>query len=282
MNLEAHIPRPVLLAGSKPRSRALRAEPQVSLVILRWFSWYVRGYLRRHFHSVRVSRTGLPSSCNGRPLIVYLNHASWWDPLACLVVKNEFFPARTAFAPIDAAMLEKYRFFKRLGFFGVEQGSRRGAAAFLREASAVLSGADRMLFVTPQSRFVDVRERPVRFAGGLGHLAARLESAAFLPLALEYVFWEERLPEVLVRFGEPIEIQSRPSSSLDPQNWTALLEQKLVETQDALAREAQHRRASEFRDLLRGEAGVNGVYDLWRAVRARLRGEKFSREHGAA
>ena len=66
----------------------------------------------------------------GLPLVIYSNHASWWDPLVGLVLKSEFFADRTPFAPMDAAMLERYKLFARLGFFGVEQHSRRGAIAF--------------------------------------------------------------------------------------------------------------------------------------------------------
>ena len=44
------------------------------------------------------------------------------------------------YAPIDAAMLEKYGFFARIGAFGVDLESRRGAAAFLRAGAASWPG----------------------------------------------------------------------------------------------------------------------------------------------
>ncbi|HRI14672.1 MAG TPA: lysophospholipid acyltransferase family protein [Verrucomicrobiota bacterium] len=180
--------------------------PRISRPLLRWFTWYSRRYIRNHFHSLRVSRAGLPLRADRLPLVIYSNHASWWDALVGLVLKVEFFPDRAAFAPMDAAMLERYRFFRRLGFFGVEQRTRRSAVQFLRTAEAVLESPQGALFITPQSRFADVRERPLRFESGLGHLAARVRRALFVPAAIEYVFWEERLPEILVRFGEPVEI----------------------------------------------------------------------------
>ena len=177
--------------------------PSISLLLLRWFTWYSRGYLRRHFHSLRVSRAGLPPETSGLPLVLFTNHASWWDPLVGLVLKTHFFADRALFAPIDAAMLTRYGMFRKLGFFGVEQCSRRGAVEFLRMSETILQSSNHLLAVTPQGRFADVRERPIRFKAGLGHLATRVERALFLPMATELVFWEERLPEVLVRFGEP-------------------------------------------------------------------------------
>jgi 1-acyl-sn-glycerol-3-phosphate acyltransferase len=254
--------------------------PRVSPLLLQWFTWYSRRYLRQHFHSLRISRSGLPPVAADLPLVVYANHASWWDALVFLVTKNEFFPDRTAFAPMDAAMLERYQFFRKLGFFGVDQKTRRGAAQFLRIAEVVLQSPQTLLAITPQSRFVDVRERPLRFAPGLGHLAARIQQAAFVPFAVEYVFWEERLPEILIRFGEPLEIRSRPRTHSDADNWTARFEQELAKAQEDLAVEAKRRNPADFQILLSGGAGQGGVYDWWRFWKAGIRGETFRKEHG--
>lgn len=254
--------------------------PRISPVVRGWFTWYCRRYLRRHFHALRMSRTGLLPHTAGRPLVIYSNHASWWDPLVCLVLKDAFFPGYRAFAPMDALMLERYKFFRRLGFFGVEQGSARGAAHFLRTAQAVLQSADTLLALTPQSRFADVRQRPIQFAAGIGHLAAHAPQALFLPVAIEYVFWEERLPEILVRLGHPVDPTQCDGNSYDARGWTQLFEQQLGHTQDALALEAQRRRTEDFQTLLQGGAGQGGIYDCWHAFRAKCRGETFHREHG--
>jgi hypothetical protein len=124
-----------------------------------------------------------------------------------------------------------------------------------------------------------VRERPVHFGAGLGHLAMRVERALFVPVVAEYVFWEERLPEILVRFGEPVEIQGGRNAALDAKYFTNLFEQKLTSTQNALAAEAQRRNPADFRMVLRGGAGQGGIYDLWRSFKAKLRGETFRKEH---
>ena len=70
---------------------------------------------------------------------------------------------RALYTPIDADMLARYRMFAKLGFFGVEQRNRRGAVQFLRTSEVILQSPNHVLAVTPQSRFADVRERPVRF-----------------------------------------------------------------------------------------------------------------------
>jgi hypothetical protein len=170
--------------------------------------------------------------------------------------------------------------FAKLGFFGVEQGTRRGAVQFLRTSQAILQDPNHLLAVTPQSRFADVRERPLRFRAGLGHLAAKVGHAIFLPMATEFVFWEERLPEILVRFGEPVLLNDDTRRGQTPEAWSAQLERRLAAALDALAVEAQRRDPSDFRTILRGGAGQGGIYDLWRALKAKLRGETFAKEHG--
>src|SRR5205085_347185 len=103
-------------------------------------------------------------------------------------------------------------------------------------------------------RFVDSRERPLRFRAGLGHLAASIEHVMFVPLAVEYVFWEERLPEILIRFGPAVEINRGSGEMRRPADWNLMFEQHLATTQDALALEAQARNVDNFQTLCRGKA----------------------------
>jgi 1-acyl-sn-glycerol-3-phosphate acyltransferase len=254
--------------------------PRISPRLLRAFTAYSRWYVGRHFHAVRVSETGLPPAIHGLPLVLYVNHAAWWDPLACLLLQQEFFRERRAFAPIDARALRQYRFFAKLGFFGVEQDSPRGAVSFLRHATAILQHSDTALWLTPQGRFADARERPVRFKPGLGHLPERVGRAVFVPVALEYTFWEERKPELLVRFGEAEILGRDVGQPPAAETWTRHFEQRLEATQTALANDAQARNPTRFRSVLRSGSGVGFFYDAWRRWRARLRGERFRSEHG--
>jgi 1-acyl-sn-glycerol-3-phosphate acyltransferase len=255
--------------------------PRVSTWLLALIAGYSRWYMRRHFHGVRLLRGSSPDIDPTAPLVVYLNHPSWWDPLVGLLLARAWFPQRILYAPIDARALRQYRFFARLGFFGVEQESLRGAADFLRRGRAVLRQPGASLWLTPQGRFGDVRERPVRFRPGLGHLARRLERGSFVPVGIEYVFWEERTPEVLVHVGQPVVLRAGSGDRMDADSWTARFEKRLEETLDDLGRAARRRQVSDWFPLLEGRAGVGLVYDGWRALRARVRGETFRRSHSA-
>ncbi|MCC7373541.1 MAG: lysophospholipid acyltransferase family protein [Verrucomicrobiales bacterium] len=272
-----------------------RSDLRASPWLINLFARYTRWYLRRHFHNLRLSTEGwLPDTDNGIPKVIYLNHASWWDPLICLHLWRQSFRSHRAYAPIDAQALAKYPFFKRLGFFGVESDSHRGAAAFLRVAGDITSNPWSILWITPQGRFADVRERPIQFKQGLGHLAARMsrrptaslhpphapDRLQFIPLAIEYTHWHERLPEVLLRFGSPIEVTRDGAETRDATTWSHHFEHQLEHTMEALSAQACRRDPAKFLNLLNGQTGVGGFYDVWRRCKSALRRTRFDPRHG--
>jgi 1-acyl-sn-glycerol-3-phosphate acyltransferase len=254
-------------------------QPHVSPGVMNVFTAYSRRYIRRNFHSFRILKGGLPPCDFARPLVIYLNHAAWWDPLVCLLLSCEFFAERTSFAPIDAAMLERYGFFKRLGFFGIEPHTPRGARTFLRTTQALLASSKNAVWLTPQGRFMDVRERPLRLEDGLGTLAAREPDAAFLPLAIEYAFWTEPRPEILTSFGKPIVAGAEPARTAA--EWTRTFTDALESAQDELAARSCRREPADWQTLNCGKPGIGGIYDAWRRLRARGRGAKFAPGHHA-
>src|SRR3712207_2550788 len=118
------------VATTSPPQRVARSRdddrlPAVSPLLWRWFSWYAERFLRKHFHAVRLAAdTPPPQVPSGVPLVVYANHPPWWDPMLAIYLARRLWPQRRHYWPIDAAMLRKYRFFAKLGFFGVDQTPR--------------------------------------------------------------------------------------------------------------------------------------------------------------
>jgi phytoene desaturase len=275
-------------AASRPARRAAAPGAAAPAPVMERRSPFLFGLFRRHvkrfhlarrFHALRLSTSGRPPALPDEPLIVVLNHPSWWDPLVGVALTG-LFPGREHYAPMEAAALSRYRIFERLGVFGIESGTRGGAREFLRTSLAILARPRSALWVTAQGRFADPRERPPGVRPGVAHLARRLRRAVILPLALEYPFWEERYPEALARFGSPIFVEAGAGRTAE--EWRAEIEQSLADAQDALAREARRRDPSAFEVLVGGRAGVGGVYDRWRWLRALWRGEPFRPEHGTA
>lgn len=254
------------------------ALPPVAKRQLHWFEVYVRFYLRRNFHGLHLLKQADLDRLAGYPLLVCVNHPSWWDPLIGLYLSQRFFKARQQYAPIAAKGLAKYRFFERLGFFGIDTHRRAGSARFLRIGETVLSHPNGALWVTPQGDFTDVRHRPVTIEPGVGHLAHRLGRFAMLPLALEYTFWNERFAEAFACFGQPVLVSNGREHRAS--EWNQKFAAALETTQDALSTLVQMRDPGLFESLIKGGAGVGGVYDFWRASKARLQGKRWQPEHG--
>jgi 1-acyl-sn-glycerol-3-phosphate acyltransferase len=254
--------------------------PRRSIWLFKIFRKYARRYLRRHFHALRVSCAGTSPDTLLGPLFVVTNHASWWDPLVGLALTELMPRDRSHYAAIDVEGLVQYPFLERLGFFGVELGTPRGGLAFLHTCQAVLSSAESILWLTPQGKLVDPRERPIKLKEGVGHLAYRQSQTKVLPLALEYPFWNDRCPEALARFGEPISITAKHSET--PRAWTSKIEGALARTQDQLAEEGRQRDPALFFTAVSGSSGVGGVYDVWRRTKSALCGEPFHPEHRVA
>lgn len=247
--------------------------PFLVWLFTRYLLWWV---LPRGLRALRVSRGGRPRAPEGAPVIVYANHPSWWDPLLFIVLMHRFFPGRRGFGPMDRQQLGRYGFMRRLGIFGIDPASRRGAQVFLREGELLLSNSNHVLWVTATGTFADARVRPLGLRSGIAHLAERVPGAVLLPLAIELVHWSERQPEALVRFGEPIQAADLPAR---PHEATAVLEAALTETMDELARDSLIRDPALFETLLSGSAGVGGIYDLFRRLSAWSGGRRFEPAH---
>lgn len=257
--------------------------PPISPMALKFFRRIVRVYFRRHFHAIRVSgadRFSALAKPDTGPVIVYANHSSWWDPMVSVYLAERLMGARLHYAPMDAAALERYAMLKRVGIFGVEMNSTRGAAQFVRTSEAILA-AGGVVWITPQGRFVDARVRPLEFKPGLSALVSRVAAGAgrctVVPLAIEYPFWDERLPECLLYFGEPVKVDFGHASEV--------LQQRLVESleaaMNALSAKAIERDARNFDTLLHGKLGTGGFYGGWQRLKAFVIGRPYQAEHTA-
>ena len=69
----------------------------------------------RRFSAVQAgARDAAVQDFAGRPLVAYCNHPSWWDP-ALLLLALPHLLQRRGFGPMDAAELERYGLFRRMG-----------------------------------------------------------------------------------------------------------------------------------------------------------------------
>lgn len=245
---------------------------------LRFFTRYFRGYLTKHLNALRMPPWGAPKIAPGAPVVLYTNHPAWWDAATYIVTADRFFPDRQCYAPIDAEMLEAYGFMKRIGAYGIDLESPRGAANFLAVSADILSYDDAMIFLAAQGRFMDVRTRPIGLRAGVARLPEIAPHALFVPFAMEYQFWDQRGAEAFIAFG-PAETGAE-LLTLSRDDRRDHLEARLTALLDRLAEDVTSRDPTRFETILSGEAGVGGIYGLWKRLLAALKGERYEAAHG--
>lgn len=242
---------------------------------------YFDRFLRRHMNALRLALWGAPRfDGHSGPVVVYCNHPAWWDAAVIILLAARLAPARASYAPFDARMLERYGIFRRMGAFAVDLDTPRGAAQFLAASRTILARPDSLMWITAQGRFADVRARPLALRAGVARLPEIAPDALFVPLALEYAFWDERGAEAFAGFGEPV--PGRDLVALPRPDRLARLEADLTATLDRLSADIVSRDPARFRDLVAGAKGVGGVYDAWLRLGAVLRGRPFDPGHRAA
>lgn len=247
----------------------------LSKILNRGFRRYVRRFVRKNFSAVRVAGwqqfTKLPEG----PVVCFANHPGWWDPMTAVLMTDLLFPGRNFVAPMDAKALQSYPILERLGFFPVERDTTQGAKEFLMNCRRILKNPMTILWLTPAGKFHDVRQ-PQPFQNGLGHLVNSEFRGTAMPMAIEYTFWSERSPELLVRFGPPIDCAALPT---DRAARTGHLESALATTQLLLAEAAMARDPAGFTTFALGRADIGGLYDFWRRLTAGLQKRKYQERH---
>ena len=249
----------------------------------KFFGVWLRRQIPKHFHAVRLVRGSSQvldaTALHSGPVILLSNHHSWWDPLVAFIVHERWFAGRPALTPMDVTQLRKFKFFRKLGAFGVDPDHAAGLRSFVRYVGEQFAQApNAVLMITPQGKFVDPRI-PVVIRPGIAVLAARHPEATVVAMAIEYAFWNDQRPEVFLR-AAPI---APPSDSTDARAWHAACEQVMNDNAVELARCVQSRDPAHFDTMTGGGAArIHPLYDmLLRATGRATSIETGHREGGA-
>jgi hypothetical protein len=169
---------------------------------------------------------------------------------------------------MDASQLAKFRFLRRLGIFGIDPDDPRSLEAMGAYVRRRLGEIARpTVILTPQGRFVDVREPAVPRPGAAALLASTPEMRA-VSVAVEYGFWVDAKPEVFLRAVEV-------TAPVEPRTvaWQRSLQDAMEANRLALAALVRAREPAGFVCVAGGDASrVHPVYDAWRAIVGRSGG----------
>lgn len=234
-----------------------------------WFEVWCRKHLvAKKFSAMRIEHSGAALlrsvADHSGPLILAVNHIGWWDPLTMLTVQQMFFTDRSLRAPMDAAQLERFGLFRRLGVFGIDPDDPASLRRMSDEmASYFATATGPTLWITPQGRFADARA-PVVVRPGVSKLAASTPGATVVAVAVEYCFWTDPKPETLVG-ARRVEASGETTTA-----WHRAIGAAMQSGADDLAALAIARDASAFEAVVSKEGRQGGLfYDLWLRLRGR-------------
>lgn len=228
------------------------------------FARWLRGHIARRFHAVRMtrgSRAAFEAAARSPgPVLLACNHQSWWDPLVGFLMHATWFGDRPPLVPMDRTQLEKFRFFRKVGTFGVDPDDAGGMRPFLRHVeSRFASGPRTVLMMTPQGRFVDPRD-PVATRPGAAMVAARAPGIHVLAVAIEYAFWTDQRPEVMLHAAAV----APPAGPEDARAWQEAIERAMNANAAGLAHAVRGRDPGAFELVLGGgSARIHPVYDAF-------------------
>lgn len=234
------------------------------------FTWYVtRKLIPGRFHAIRIVTDGLDLARSANtwdhPILIAMNHQSWWDPMIGLALADTLWPARRGIAPMDATQLVKFPILRKIGIFGIhpdDPASMNAMGDFVAQRFAELPRPTLML--TPQGQFADLRA-PLVIRPGTAALAARFTTCRVLSVSIEYHFWLDQKPEVLLRVQEV----PRPEQS-STTSWHRALTQTMESNAAALASLVIARDPAPFTTLIGGSSsGTSPFYNLWNRLRGR-------------
>lgn len=172
----------------------------------RGFGVITKRMLTKKFHAAlmtpEASKLFDAVDAHAGPALLCLNHPGWWDPITLYALGRTRLPSRYGCGPIDMRMLEQFKIFNRVGLFGIEPEHPNALDAMQAHFRAIAEAHPKpTMLLTPQGRFADVRT-PAKLRPGASALAAANEGTRVLCCAVEYCFWEDQKPELLLHAVE--------------------------------------------------------------------------------
>jgi 1-acyl-sn-glycerol-3-phosphate acyltransferase len=165
----------------------------------RWAEWIFRSYVlhlvRRHFRFVHLIGE-VPKLPAGLPLLISPNHSTWWDGFLVYLLNRAVLHRRLYLMMLEE-QLAKYRFFSRVGAFGIQPGLPRKLVAALAYSARVLADPANALCIFPQGLLRPWGVRPLRLQRGLERvLRMHGGQVALLPLGIRCELLADQRPEV--------------------------------------------------------------------------------------
>jgi len=172
------------------------------------FHIYVMRLMKRHFHAFHLFGD-LPQPDPELPLLLIPNHSTWWDGFFVYLLNHQILRRESYLMMLDRQLAE-YKFFSRIGAFGIAPGDKLNVKESLNYTVELLRKKNVSITIFPQGELLPWGKRPLNFKRGIKSIISWYkESLNILPLAIRAEYVGEQQAEVFFQFGENIIVDSQ-------------------------------------------------------------------------
>ncbi len=191
------------------------------------------GMLRHRFYAFRYKgEEQYYDSDTNVPTIFFGPHSNWWDGMVFFNIANKIFHKEIR---LMIEELNRFPLFSKGGAYSVNKKSAQSAMKALQYSVEVMADKKNLLFIFPQGIIRPPHYRPIEFQTGLAYIAhsavKKYGRVNLIPIAMDYTFFRDNRPEVIISFGKRIELD-KATDNLDRKEMTHRFEKALEETCD--------------------------------------------------
>lgn len=159
------------------------------------------------------------------PTILFAPHCNWWDGIVMYNITHRIFHKEIR---LMVEELNRFPLLRRGGAYSVNKKSPQSAMKALQYSVNVVGDLRNMLCIFPQGIIRPPHYRPIEFQTGLAYIAQnavkKYGRVNLIPTAVDYTFFRDNRPEVVVKFGKRIELTN---ANIDRKELTHMLEHSL-------------------------------------------------------
>jgi 1-acyl-sn-glycerol-3-phosphate acyltransferase len=148
------------------------------IVVYNFFKVYTLWKIRRSFHAVEVNGT---IANKDLPVLLIMNHMSWWDGFWALYLNMKLFHRKFHFMMLEE-QLRKYSFFNKCGGYSVSKHTR-SIVETLEYTVELLSDNKNLVLLFPQGKIESLYSKSYIFEPGIEYILKKLNQ----PVQLVFV-----------------------------------------------------------------------------------------------
>ena len=234
---------------TKLRNKEEKFKPAKTSKFWLWVaSMFFFNMLQNRFYAFRYK--GVENYDPSVPTILFAPHSNWWDGIVLYNITHRIFRKEIR---LMVEELNRFPLLRRGGAYSVNKKSAQSAMKALQYSVDVIGDKRNMLCIFPQGIIRPPHYRPIEFQTGLAYIAQnavkKYGKINLIPCAIDYCFFRDNRPEVIVDFGKRIELSK--DIKIDRKDLTSMLEHALTKACDDQANNISQGNVGDYNILFK-------------------------------